>query len=359
MNRQELIRVLNEMGAQSQRNQAPKILYQGNLQDNSDTYYKANQLYSLQSIPAPPPALYRDTGTTTEVDKRMFFMPNPVVPTSAAQEALNQYFADKRVQEFARGQQRLAMSDIIAKQAEQNAERLIKDELDRRVNIRTAVLNATGMTPAQVQEELVREGLAGAMQSQTVFDARDQQVQNAVGQYYNRMGGETMPATLPSTNPIASTVPSIIAPAGGATVPMPAAAPAAAPVVPATAGGDFGHGTGAVPEEEELEELGEPPALEPDQAVGEYEPNSNAAAGAGGSGVTKDDLIREIIENRIDYTEQSASGRMLKTMISPGVMYAEGSLKLYDKAFLQSAVALGVRTAQAGRAGDSTVGTGR
>lgn len=360
MDGKQLMDALKMMNAQNQRNQASRVLYLGNLQDNNDTYYKANNLNSLLSVPEPPPALYREIGATTEVDKRMFFIPQPITPTSAAQEALNQYFANQRVQDFARGQQRLAVGDILAKQAEQNAERLIKDELDRRVNIRTAVLNATGMTPAQVQEELVREGLAGAMQSQSVFDARDQQVRDAVGRYYNTMGGEVMPATLPTTNPIAATTPSIIAPAGAATVPMPAGVAAAALPKPTAAGGDFGAGTGAVPEEEELEEQadlddGGPPPLEPDLPLGEFDPTSNAAMGAG-AGANRARLAEAIVAQQIRYTGLASDGTERSTIRADGSMKTVGTLMTYGLTFLQSALASDAETT---RANDSTVGSGQ
>lgn len=350
MNRQEIIRVLKSMNVQSQRNEGANVLYQGNLQDNPDTYYRPNHLYSQDSVPPPPPAIYREIGATTEVDKRMFFIPQPMVPTSAAQEALNQYFANRRVEEFARGQQRLAVGDILSKQAEQNAERLIKDELDRRVNIRTAVLNATGMTPAQIQEELVREGLSGAMSSQTVFDARDQQVQNAVGQYYNRMGGEVMPATLPSTNPIASTVPSIIAPAGTTTVP----APAAPAPKPSTSDADFGAGTGAVPEAEELEEANsdEPPELEYvgfDEFPEDVMPVDTT--------LSNRDLAQMIIDRQIKGRAIAASGIEQKTYNKNGNIKQASTLITYGKGFLIAILTQAQKPAQ--RPSDSTVGSGK
>lgn len=332
MNRQEVIRVLKSMNTQSQRNEPSKTLYQGNLQDNSDTYFRPNHLYSLQSVPEAPPALYRETGTTTEVDKRMFFIPQPVAPTSAAQESLNLYFANRRVEEFAKGQQRLAVGDILSKQAEQKSEALIRDELDRRINIRSAVLNATGMTPSQVQEELVREGLASATQSQTVFDARNQQVQNAVGDYFNRMGGEVMPATLPSTNPIAATVPSNIAATVGSTT-LP-------------------------PEPEETEEMAEdePPALEP---AGPPRPETRTVRSVG----TRDELAQDIIDSQIHYTGLDSQGNQRTTYTGKRgqrTMRAKSVLVSYGLAFLNAAVMSGSRMdTYEPTPNDTTVGSGK
>jgi hypothetical protein len=88
------------------------------------------------------------------------------------------------------------------------ANSVVRDEIERRSGIRKAVLEATGLTPAQVQVQMAQEQLGGV--NGRVIDMRDRQVQDAVNLYY-LINNLPPPATAEGT---ADKVPSSVAPAG-------------------------------------------------------------------------------------------------------------------------------------------------
>jgi hypothetical protein len=191
---------------QASRNKAMPTLYLGDLMMNTDQYFMPNDLHNQSNVPAPPPKIFRNYGATAEVDRREFAMVQPQVPRNPEQEALNEYFSRERVKQFATGQSGFLVQEQLSKQAELLANQLVRDEVDRRAGIRRAVLEATGLTPAQIQTQMASEGLAGI--NPRLIDIRERQVQDAVNLYYNQ-NNIPVPVTTPfepSTN-IAPTVP--------------------------------------------------------------------------------------------------------------------------------------------------------
>jgi hypothetical protein len=191
---------------QESRNKAMPTLYLGALQMNTDQYFMPNDLHNQDFIPAPPPKIFKDYGATVEIDRREYAMVQPQVPRNPEQEALNEYFSRQRVKQFATGQAGFLVQEQLTKQAELLANQLVRDEVDRRSGIRKAVLEATGLTPAQIQQQMATEGLAGI--NPRLIDIRERQVQDAVNLYYNQ-NNIPVPITTPfepSTN-IAPTVP--------------------------------------------------------------------------------------------------------------------------------------------------------
>lgn len=190
---------------QESRNQAPKVLYQGGLQGNTDTYLKPTDLFSQDKVPRPPRTLFCENGATVELDERGFMVPVPQVPSNPELQALNSYFNQKRITDFATGQRKGLISEEIQKQAELNASMIIKDEVDRRAGIRRSVLDATGLTPAQIEIQMAQEALGGV--NGRVLDIRDRQVQDIVDRFYN-INNINKPATTPANNPVPDTLPS-------------------------------------------------------------------------------------------------------------------------------------------------------
>ena len=190
---------------QTSRNKPTPILYGGDLQDNTTLSLKEED-YMKKRVPAPPPSLFRENGATvTDRDDRRFMKIQPQVPANPELEALNDYFNQRRVELFARTSQNLVVSETIRKQAEQAATAVVRDEMDRRAGIRRAVLERTGMTPGQIQEQVVQESLAGI--NPRTMDMREQQIQDAVALYYN-INNIPQPVTTPQANPIPATTPS-------------------------------------------------------------------------------------------------------------------------------------------------------
>ena len=190
---------------QASRNQPPKVLFEGALQGNTDQYLKPTGLFSQDVVPAPPRALFCENGASVELDERMFMVPVPQVPANPELEALNSYFNQKRITDFATGQRKGLISEEIQKQAELTASTIIKDEIDRRAGIRRSVLDATGLTPAQIEIQLTQEALGGV--NGRALDIRDRQVQDAVDRFY-RINNIPKPATTAEVNPVPATIPS-------------------------------------------------------------------------------------------------------------------------------------------------------
>ncbi len=191
---------------QSSRNFADPTLFLGGLQMNSDQYFSPNDLHNQNYVPQAPPKIFKDYGATVEIDRRPFATLGLQVPRNAEQEALNEYFSKDRVRRFASGQSGFLVSEQLSKQAELMANQFVAEEMDRRAGIRRAVLDATGLTPAQVQQQIATEALAGV--NPRLIDVRDRQIQDAVNLYYNQ-NNIPVPVTTPSepTTNIASTVP--------------------------------------------------------------------------------------------------------------------------------------------------------
>jgi len=180
---------------QASRPQANPTLFLGDLQGNTDQYFSANNLFSQSSVPPPPPQIFRENGATVEIDNRPFMTPSLQVPRNPEQEALNQYFNQQRVADYARGQKKLVFEETLSKQAELVANAVVRDEMDRRAGIRRTVLEATGLTPAQIQQQMVNESLAGI--NMRVIDVRDRQIQDAINTYYN-INNIPIPITQPA-----------------------------------------------------------------------------------------------------------------------------------------------------------------
>lgn len=191
---------------QASRNVPEPVLYLGGLQGNTDQYFSANNLHNQDYVPKAPAKIFNNYGATAEIDNRPFASLGLQVPRNPEQEALNEYFNVERIKKFASGQSNLLISEQLAKQGELLANQFVKDEIDRRAGIRRAVLEATGLTPAQIQSQMASEGLAGV--NPRLIDMRDRQVQDAVNLYYNQNNIPVPVTTLaePSTN-IAPTIP--------------------------------------------------------------------------------------------------------------------------------------------------------
>lgn len=191
---------------QASRNKAMPTLYLGALQMNTDQYFSANDLHNQEFVPAPPTKIFRNYGATVEVDRREFAMIQPQVPRNPEQEALNEYFNRQRIKQFSTGQANFLIQEQLTKQAELLANQLVREEVDRRAGIRRAVLESTGLTPGQIQQQMASEGLGGI--NTRILDIRERQVQDAVNLYYNQ-NNLPVPVTTPFeplTN-IAPTVP--------------------------------------------------------------------------------------------------------------------------------------------------------
>lgn len=194
---------------QASRNTGVPILYGNDLQENSGIYFnRPERKFYEYDVPPPPPALFRENGATAEVDNRSMIEASPQVPRNAQQEALNEYFAQQRTMDFARSRERAIVPEALSKQAEMMANAVVRDEIERRSGIRKSVLEATGLTPAQVQVQMAQEQL-GAVNGR-VIDMRDRQVQDAVNLYY-LINNLPAPATGEGT---ADRVPGNVAPAG-------------------------------------------------------------------------------------------------------------------------------------------------
>jgi hypothetical protein len=195
-------------GIQSSRNSGVPVLYGNDLQENSGIYYRPESRFLEYDVPPPPARLFRENGATTEIDNRAFIEPSPQVPRNPELEALNDYFRQQRTMEFARQRERAIVPEALSKQAEMMANSVVRDEIERRSGIRKAVLEATGLTPAQVQVQMAQEQLGGV--NGRVIDMRDRQVQDAVNMYY-LINNIPPPATAEAT---ADKVPSNVAPPG-------------------------------------------------------------------------------------------------------------------------------------------------
>lgn len=191
---------------QSSRNFADPTLFLGGLQMNSDQYFSPNDLHNQNYVPQAPAKIFKNYGATVEIDRRPMATLGLQVPRNAEQEALNEYFSKERVRRFASGQSGFLVSEQLSKQSELMANQFVAEEMDRRAGIRRAVLDATGLTPAQVQQQIATEALAGV--NPRLIDVRDRQIQDAVNLYYNQ-NNIPIPVTTPSepTTNIASTVP--------------------------------------------------------------------------------------------------------------------------------------------------------
>jgi hypothetical protein len=211
---------------QTQRKQASAVLYGGDLKDNTTLSF-TEQKYEEKPVSNKAPNIFNTYGSSiTDRDDRMFMMPQPQVPSNPELEALNDYFNQRRVEQFARASAGMIVGETIQKQAEQTASAVVKDEMDRRAGIRRAVLERTGLTPGQIQQQMVSESLAGV--NPRALDMRDQQIQDAVNQYYN-INNIPAPVTTPMANPVPATTPSgtIAEPEIPATtIPEPETAPA-------------------------------------------------------------------------------------------------------------------------------------
>jgi hypothetical protein len=179
---------------QASRPKPPPVLFEGGLQGNTDQYFSPTDLHNLNNVPKPPPKVYREEGATVELDNRHFITAQPQVPRDAELENLTEYFNKQRVLASAQAF-RPPADEVLSKMAEMEASRVVREEIDRRVGIRRAVLEATGFTPAQIEEELARDALAGI--NPRVVDVRDRQVQEAVNLYY-RVNNIPQPVTTPA-----------------------------------------------------------------------------------------------------------------------------------------------------------------
>jgi hypothetical protein len=195
---------------QKSRQQSPLVLYEGSLQLNTDQYLRPTNLNSQTKIAPAPPAIFCENGATVELDKRMFSVLQPQVPSNPELEALNSYFNQKRVNDFARGQAKLITEEVIRKQGEDFVSQAVKDEIDRRAGIRRQVLDLTGLTPAQIDQQLVAESLAGI--NPRTLDMRNTQITDAVNRFYN-LAGFPVPQTQQVTSGVPATIPTIASPA--------------------------------------------------------------------------------------------------------------------------------------------------
>lgn len=279
---------------QKSRNQASATLFGGDLQDNTDTYLKVQpQLASQDSVPPPPKALFCENGASVELDNRMNILLQPQVPRDPELEALNSYFNQRRVNDFARGQANHVVGEAVQKQAELVASQTMRDEMDRRAGIRRQVLDMTGLTPAQIDQQMVAEAFAGI--NPRTMDMRERQVQDAVDRFY-MIRNIPAPMTQPTTNPVPATTPS-----DATLIPAPESAP--------------------MPEmEEEVDDL-----LEADM---EAEPSPDMPAGI--DRMSSADLVEFIIANRV-IAEETTNSRT-------GELLSRNSLKQRGKAILRRVV---------------------
>lgn len=192
---------------QASRNAPVPVLYGNDLQENTGIYYAPERKYLKLDVPDAPKALFCENGATTEIDNRPFIQPAPQVPRNPELEALNDYFNQQRINEFARQRDRAIVPEYLQKQVELNANALVRDEIERRTGIRKSVLEATGLTPAQVQLQLAQEAVSSV--NGKVLDIRDRQVQDAVNMYYT-INNLPQPATTLQTP---EQVPTSVAPA--------------------------------------------------------------------------------------------------------------------------------------------------
>jgi len=293
---------------QKSRNQMSAVLFSGELQGTTDTYLKVQpQLASQDEVPAPPKPLFCEEGASVELDKRMNMLLQPQVPRDPELESLNSYFNQRRVDEFARGQANHVVGEAVQKQAEVAASQFMRDEMDRRAGIRRQVLDMTGLTPAQIDQQMVAESFAGI--NPRTMDMRERQVQDAVARFYS-IQNIPAPVTEQTTNPIPATTPTGVA-------------------------------GGEAPRAEEEEEM---PELEADE---EMEVSPEIPSGI--DRMTTADLVDFIIANRViaDETTNTRTRDLL----------SKNSLKQKGKAILRRVVEeYFIRRSSAGGGGGGGVG---
>lgn len=282
---------------QASRNAPTKVLYEGALQGNTDTYLMPNDLADQNEVPPPPPKLFRDNGATVELDKRRFAVLQPQVPRDPEQEALNSYFNQKRVADYAKDQERLNIDDVIRKQAEDKVNSVIKDEIDRRAGIRRSVLEATGFTPAEAEQEIVRNTINGI--NRKAVDARSSQIQNAIDLYYT-INNIPKPVTTPATT---TDVTATTAPSGTIAPPPPPPEPERAmPAPPAT------PAPKPAPEEDTL--IRAPEELMPEEPPAKLSQEGISAMG-------KDQLVNYIYSNNLVIDSIIAESYGVPSTITP------------------------------------------
>ena len=203
MNEEALNDILR--GIQSSRPMAPKVLYGGDLQENTDQYFRPSPFHNENSVPKAPANLFCEYGATADVDNRPFMTAQPQVPRDPELEGLNEYFNKQRVLSYARGVSGMVISEVLAKQAEQVANSYIKDEIDRRSGIRKSVLMGSGVPEADATRQIATEALAGI--NPRTMDMRDKQITDAVNMYY-RINNLPTPVTQPAPSAIPATLPS-------------------------------------------------------------------------------------------------------------------------------------------------------
>lgn len=194
--------ILKQM--QSSRPMPTKVLYEGELQGNTDQYYRPTRFHNLDNVPKAPRNLFCEYGATTEIDNRPFMTPQPQMPRDPELEGLNEYFNKQRILEYARGVAAQTVGETIAKQAEQAANSFVKDEIDRRAGIRKATLVSAGVSEQDATRQIGEEALSGI--NKRTIDMRDKQITDAVNMYYN-INNLPPPVTQPSANPVRPTLP--------------------------------------------------------------------------------------------------------------------------------------------------------
>jgi len=274
------------------------------------------QKYEETPVSNKAPTIFSNYGSAiTDRDDRMFMTPQPQVPANPELEALNDYFNQRRIDQFAKSSTAMMVGETIQKQAEETASAVVRDEMDRRAGIRRAVLERTGLTPGQIQQQLVAESVAGV--NPRALDMRDQQIQDAVNLYYN-INNIPQPVTTPMTNPVPSTTPSGTIPETPAPETPAPETPAPAPETPAP--------------EDTLERA--PEELTPESPP-EFPDEARVLT------ANKNDLIQMIRDFNI---------RDVDTMTNRGIMKSPTSLKKLNKEELQQIVLAEVYRRQ-GRAG--------
>jgi hypothetical protein len=300
-------------GIQSSRPMPTKVLYEGDLQGNYDQYFRPTPFHNQDNVPKAPKNLFCEYGATAEVDKRPFMTPQPQVPRNPELEGLNEYFNKQRVLAYARGVSAQTVGETIAKQAENVANSYVKDEIDRRAGIRKATLMSAGVSEADAKAQVAQEGLAGI--NRKTIDMRDQQITDAVNQYYN-INNLPPPVTQPGANPARATVPTTAEDA----IPVDAA--------DREAEGEMSYADMAAQRAQELEEmdirmkknLDEVPATDATGGAGYAAPGRDDAPVAGEGDVvpmspmsmSKDDAIDYIVRNNIQnaLTADMRTGKM-------------------------------------------------
>lgn len=169
----------------------------------------------------PKPATFSSYAAPVELNPFLNIEMRVVPPRDATQEALNEYGRRGYLSRSLIADSRIREQEVLQQTVESKVNSIVNDEYERRRAVRRGVFEATGMTPAEIDERFAADVLA-QRENAVTRATTDGQVRDALARYFTLRGG-IVPAYL---NP-----PPVVAPAvnneagvqvgGGAAVGLP------------------------------------------------------------------------------------------------------------------------------------------